>query len=137
MLLFVYGTLRRGGTNHAQLQGARYVTMACSAAQYELVDLGGYPALLEDGHQSVIGELYEVDAALTRALDEFEDVPTLYERKRIELYRAEPQTGSEVSPQFADAYVLPRARAQGAPALVTGDWLPSTEYSADATRGRL
>jgi gamma-glutamylcyclotransferase (GGCT)/AIG2-like uncharacterized protein YtfP len=137
MLLFVYGTLRRGGTNHAQLQGARYVTMTCSAAHYELVDLGGYPALLEGGNQGVIGELYEVDAALTRALDEFEDVPMLYERKRIELYRAEQPAGSAGSPQFADAYVLPRARARGAPALATGDWLPSTEYSADARRGRL
>jgi gamma-glutamylaminecyclotransferase len=111
MLLFVYGTLRRGQSNHSQLGGARFVAEARTEPRFELVDLGGYPGLLEGGTTAVQGELYELDAALLARLDEFEDVPGLYERKQISLADAS-----------AHVYVMPRNRASLAPRIELGDW---------------
>ena len=111
MLLFVYGTLRRGEANHAQLRDARFVATARTEPQYELVDLGGYPALLEDGDTAIVGEIYEVDANKLERLDVFEDVPSLYERKSIRIADAE-----------AEVYVMPRDRADRAPRIADGDW---------------
>ena len=114
MLLFVYGTLRRGEANHAHLDDARFVRTACTEPRYELVDLGGYPALLEDGSTAVIGELYEIDSSRLERLDAFEDVPTLYQRKSIRLADIE-----------AEVYVMERDRAHRAPRIVDGDWSTS------------
>ena len=49
MLLFVYGTLRRGEPNHRELGEARFLGRARTAPVYELVDLGSFPGLLEGG----------------------------------------------------------------------------------------
>jgi gamma-glutamylaminecyclotransferase len=112
VLLFVYGTLLRGEPNHPQLSDASFVRRTRTAAAYELVDLGGYPALLEDGESAISGEVYEVDAELLARLDAFEEVPELYERKPIDLI-----DGS------VDAYVMSRDRASGAPRITDGGWL--------------
>jgi gamma-glutamylaminecyclotransferase len=111
VLLFVYGTLRRGEPNHLELGEARFLRSVWTEPRYELVDLGDYPALLEDGDAPVAGELYEVDAALLGWLDRFEDVPELYERKSV----ATPD-GAVL------AYVMSRARAGHAPRIANGDW---------------
>jgi gamma-glutamylcyclotransferase (GGCT)/AIG2-like uncharacterized protein YtfP len=111
MLLFVYGTLRSGQSNHRELSRARFVRASATVANYELVDLGAYPALLEGGKTAVHGELYEVTDALLAELDIFEDVPTLYERKSVALRDGR-----------AMAYVMPPERARRAPRIATGDW---------------
>jgi gamma-glutamylaminecyclotransferase len=111
MLLFVYGTLRRGQENHSQLADARFVAEVRTEPRFELVDLGGYPGLLEGGETAVSGELYELDAAHLARLDEFEDVPQLYERKLI-----------SVEDACAHVYVMPRDRATFAPRIDLGDW---------------
>jgi gamma-glutamylcyclotransferase (GGCT)/AIG2-like uncharacterized protein YtfP len=112
VLIFVYGTLLRGEANHPQLMSdAAFVRDACTEARYELVDLGGYPALLEDGHTAVSGEVYEVDDVLLEQLDVFEEVPFLYQRKPIRL-----------ADGYVDAYVMPREQAVGAPRITDGDW---------------
>ena len=111
MLIFVYGTLRRGESNQHQLRAARFVSYASTAACYELVDMGHYPALLEGGHDTVRGELYEVPASWLGHLDAFEEVPTLYERKPIEI------AGMQVL-----GYVMRREVARDAPRIPSGDW---------------
>jgi gamma-glutamylcyclotransferase (GGCT)/AIG2-like uncharacterized protein YtfP len=111
MLIFVYGTLRFGETNHAQLNGARLVAKVYTAPSYELVDMGDYPALIEVGEMRVYGELYEVADALVRQLDEFEEVPTLYERREV-----------QIAGYIAQAYVMRRESADRAPRIASGDW---------------
>jgi gamma-glutamylcyclotransferase (GGCT)/AIG2-like uncharacterized protein YtfP len=111
VLLFVYGTLLRGEPNHPQLSNAVFVRSACTEARYELVDLGGYPALLEDGGTAVTGEVYDVGLELLARLDAFEEVPELYERKSIRLIDG-----------AIDAYVMSRKRAAGAPKIEDGVW---------------
>ena len=114
MLLFVYGTLRNGAENHAELNGARYAGRARTEAAYELVDLGAYPALVEGGATAIVGEVYEVDDTLLRRLDVFEEVPEVYERKlvRLALDATHP----------VEAYVMRREQALRAPRIASGDW---------------
>lgn len=111
MLLFVYGTLQRGESNHGQLAGAKFVQRASTDPEFELVDLGGFPALLEDGNTAVRGELYEVAPERLAALDAFEEVPVLYMRKSI-----------RVGGQLAEAYVMRRDQAGGARRIDDGNW---------------
>jgi gamma-glutamylaminecyclotransferase len=114
-LLFVYGSLRRDGLHHAELAGARFVAMARSEPRYELVDLGEYPAIVEGGTCAVVGELYEVDAALLAALDAFEEAPQVYQRADVRL-----ATPREVR---AQSYFMLRERVTHAARIAGGDWL--------------
>jgi gamma-glutamylcyclotransferase (GGCT)/AIG2-like uncharacterized protein YtfP len=91
--VFVYGTLMRGGANHAVLLrlGARYLAAARTKTGRVLVDLGPYPALLPSDRlrdelaPNVHGELYVLDDASLPSLDAFEGCPSLYARERIDL----------------------------------------------------
>jgi len=130
MLLFVYGTLRRGADNHAQLGGSRMLGRASTAAAYELVDMGGYPALLEAGRVSVVGELYEVGSTLGRQLDAFEEVPSLYVRKAVALDLASRRLCRARGFPFAEAYVMARTLASQAPRIRSGDWLARGNLAA-------
>lgn len=118
MLVFVYGTLRRGECSHHELGPARYVRDAITAPHYELVDLGEYPALLEGGGDAVRGELYEVPETWLAHLDWFEDVPTLYERKAVAVLGS----SQESHESRALGYVMPREVAAQAPRIESGDW---------------
>ena len=77
-LLFVYGTLKRGGANHARLQGARWLGRVWLEGA-SLYDLGPFPmAIAAEGR--VAGELYAIGWALLPELDAFEGCPRLYQR---------------------------------------------------------
>jgi gamma-glutamylcyclotransferase (GGCT)/AIG2-like uncharacterized protein YtfP len=90
-VLFVYGSLKRGGRHHAELRGAPFLGEASTAPGYALEELGEYVALVPRPHAlgSVPGEVYQVDAELLAWLDEFEGPD--YRRALIELVpRGEP-----------------------------------------------
>ena len=74
--IFVYGTLKRGRSNHAFLSGQTFVGEAQTRPRYRLFDLGGYPGMIEvakDG-RSIRGEVWDVDADCLQQLDVLEDV---------------------------------------------------------------
>jgi gamma-glutamylcyclotransferase (GGCT)/AIG2-like uncharacterized protein YtfP len=108
--LFVYGTLRSGGSQHARMRGAVSLGPARTRPEMTLVDLGWHPAMSRGGDTAVTGELYAVDAALLAELDEFEEVPAWYRREPIVL-----DDGRE-----AMTYVLPSATG---PRIAGGDWV--------------
>lgn len=122
MLIFVYGTLRRGEHNHVELGPARYVGEVWTAPSYELVDMGHYPALLESGSDAVRGELYDVPDSWLARLDLFEDVPTLYERKQVAL-----------AGDHALGYVMRRELAGDAPRIESGDWCARSTSTSTMT----
>jgi gamma-glutamylcyclotransferase (GGCT)/AIG2-like uncharacterized protein YtfP len=69
--VFVYGTLRRGGSNHFRMQGAEFVTAA--TVRGRLYGIDWYPGLvLDDSGDEVTGEIYQVPAGLLLELDAFE-----------------------------------------------------------------
>ena len=83
ILVFVYGSLRRGEEFHGPLIGAESLGAHLTAPVYEMWDLDGYPAITPGGSTTIHGELYRVDAQTLAALDELEEVPTLYQREEI------------------------------------------------------
>lgn len=91
MILFVYGTLKRGDCRAHLLQTATFLGHAVTAPQYKLYTHGPYPALVEaqrigQAGLAIHGELYEVDPTTLARLDEEEGVDEgLYERKAIVL----------------------------------------------------
>ena len=79
MKLFVYGTLCAGQRAHHLLRGAPLLAEARTEPRFRLVEMDGYPALVAGGATAVRGEIYEVDDRLIPELDEYEDVPELYQ----------------------------------------------------------
>lgn len=75
-LLFVYGTLKRGCSNHRQMAGQTFVGLARTVPGYALHDLGGYPGLVSDpaDREGVAGEVWQITADALQRLDHFEGV---------------------------------------------------------------
>lgn len=85
LLLFVYGTLKRGKKNHFALVNAHYLNESCTSPDYLLVDLGPYPGMVEKplGGFSVQGELFEIPYSLLLELDKIEGSPYLFHLEPI------------------------------------------------------
>ena len=109
-LVFVYGTLKRGGSNHHFLAGQRFLGRARTAPGFTLYSLGEYPGLVEraDDRDGVAGELWEVDSSALRRLDQLEGVAEgLY--ARIPARLAEwPENLSPAEAGSAELYVYLR-----------------------------
>lgn len=87
-LLFVYGTLKRGGENQRHLEGQEFLGPARTAAGYRLYHLHGYPGMIAEAGSpnTVAGELWAVDDVCLRELDRLEGVDEgLYERAAVRL----------------------------------------------------
>ncbi|MBK1882620.1 gamma-glutamylcyclotransferase [Luteolibacter pohnpeiensis] len=70
-LVFVYGTLRKGGSNEFRMEGCRLIGSATVAGSIYRIDW--YPGLLlHSGNGQVRGEVYEVGAASLKDLDAYE-----------------------------------------------------------------
>lgn len=103
-LVFVYGTLKRGGDNHQWLETQRFVTKARTAPLYRMFDLGGYPGMVRtpDG-VCIEGEVWSVDEAGLAQLDVLEDTDGgEYERVAMQLE-------GEFSTQQVEGYIYLRS----------------------------
>lgn len=70
-IVFVYGTLRRGGSNHFRLAGAEFISAGTVAGRLYRIDW--YPGLvLDPAGDDIHGEAYRVSLELLAALDLFE-----------------------------------------------------------------
>lgn len=106
-LIFVYGTLKRGGSNHQQLAGQSFVDRGRTVPGFRLYSLGPYPGMIvqPSDHEGVEGEVWWVDDGRLKALDEFEGVPQgIYRREIVALLP--PFAG-----QVVEAYVYPHGVA--------------------------
>ncbi|MGJ8644884.1 MAG: gamma-glutamylcyclotransferase family protein [Luteolibacter sp.] len=94
-LVFVYGTLRRGASNHFRMDGAEYVGAGSIAGRIYFIDSHPefvYPALVCGGDERVVGELFHVEKTRHLAdLDLFEGInalspePDEYRRIKVEV----------------------------------------------------
>lgn len=102
--LFVYGTLKRGGSNHAFLAGQRFLGTARTVAGFTLFSLGTYPGLVPspEDRDGVTGELWSIDDACLVRLDELEGTAEgLYRRAAIPLAAPAPvASGTAVETYF-------------------------------------
>jgi gamma-glutamylaminecyclotransferase len=111
-LVFVYGTLLVGETNHRLLTGAQLICEASTAPRFQLHDLGAYPGMVRRGKHAVAGEVYEVGEAMLASLDRLEDHPRFYRRTSIVL-----DGGRRVQ-----TYLLRRDQVEGYPIIASGSW---------------
>jgi len=85
MLVFVYGTLKKGYSNHHVLGDSRFVGPATTNVHYKMLD-AGFPVLMDpvDGDKAyqVEGEVYEVDRTILADLDRLEGKGRMYDRVR-------------------------------------------------------
>ncbi|XP_071321068.1 gamma-glutamylaminecyclotransferase-like isoform X1 [Trachinotus anak] len=143
--VFVYGTLKKGQPNYFRMLNgtngkAEFLASACTIEKYPLVIAGKYniPFLLNipgQGHR-VQGEIYKVDDTMLKFLDDFEGVPTMYQRTLVSLEVKQwlGQTEGEETPSLGsitEAFVYSTTSYQP-------DWpsLPSYEsYDAYGDHG--
>jgi len=81
--IFVYGTLKRGGSNHVFLRGQKFLGEARTAHGFTLYSLGDYPGMVRAPGDTagVTGELWSVDDTCLADLDRLEGLDEgLYER---------------------------------------------------------
>ena len=111
-MVFVYGTLLRGESNHRLLKNAEFVGEARTASEYDLVNLGAFPGMVSGGNTSIKGEIFSVDDGTLRALDRLEGHPRFYRRTKMEV----DGFGA------VEGYLFPRSRMNGYDCIESGDW---------------
>lgn len=87
MLIFVYGTLKRGHRLHGHLAGSSFIGDGVTQPLYRLFRIGWFPGLVEhDAGLCVHGELWDATKATLDVLDEVEGVSEgLFERRPVQL----------------------------------------------------
>lgn len=110
--VFVYGTLRRGESNHALLAAATFVREARTPPAFTLFAFDGHPGMGDGGTTAVAGECFDVDDVTLAALDQLEDHPRWYQRRTIVL-----DDGEAVC-----TYILPTRFTEGRAVIASGDW---------------
>ena len=95
--IFVYGTLKRGCSNHHFIRDQKFVAEARTLPQFILYNLGGYPGMVRDekATEGVIGEVWEVDDFCLRQLDLLEGLE-VGEYERVVIPLEEPFDSGDV-----------------------------------------
>lgn len=113
--IFVYGTLRRGGSNAHRLANARFVSPA--NVRGWLYEISWYPGAVLDPSGGIIhGELWEIPPEILPDLDAFEGDE--YRRIRADV------TLPSASPPTASAWIWEWTKpTDPLPRILSGDWL--------------
>ena len=116
-LLFVYGTLKRGASNHCVIADQVYVGDARTPPGYRLYLVADYPGLVRDpaDRRGVQGEIWSVNPTALQRLDAFEGIPEkLYRRDSIPLLPPDQET-------IVQTYFYLR-NIRGRRPIVSGNW---------------
>ncbi len=122
-LVFVYGTLRRGGSNAFRMDGAEFVGPATVGGA--LYRISWYPGLVLDDEGRVTGEVYRVGPELLRALDEFEGLAAgEIEGSEYRRVRVEAVLGSQPDEKRVDVWIYEwTGPVEREKRIKSGDWL--------------
>src|SRR5919112_6245358 len=80
--VFVYGSLKRGFRNHHFLETSRFIGPGTTRHDFDLLDLGYFPAAIKPGTFAIQGELFSVDRHTLRNLDRLEGNGVFYRREQ-------------------------------------------------------
>jgi gamma-glutamylcyclotransferase (GGCT)/AIG2-like uncharacterized protein YtfP len=135
-LVFVYGTLRKGGVRAMKLVAPTSRELGEAQLRGRLFDLGAFPGLQIDPEAHVVhGELYGVDDAALERLDEIEQYfperpeDSYYVRIPASVMNDGVRVGCwtyQFNPQFFDATVQ----------IASGDWISYFATKTDAPEER-
>jgi gamma-glutamylcyclotransferase (GGCT)/AIG2-like uncharacterized protein YtfP len=119
--VFVYGTLRRGASNHFRMEGAEWV--GSGSLPGFLYRLSWYPGLVLDPEGGpVVGEVFFVPPRLLETLDEFEGLAA-GELEGAEYRRVRAEVTLELAAPV-EAWVWEWCGPAGGASLIAGgDWL--------------
>lgn len=124
--VFVYGTLRRGEQRDINRLLPAPVWVGPGHVVGTLYDLGSYPGLALGAGGTVIGEIYQVTAALERLLDEIEEVwpqdSGEYTRSHVPVSLRGGLLNA-AQEQVCLVYAVNPARTEGQPVIACGDWV--------------
>lgn len=124
--VFVYGTLRRGGSNDINRLEPRPVWLGRATVRGTLFDLGDYPGLQLGDAGEVAGEIYTLPPGLEALLDDIEEVypqgKDEYIKRTIWVVPAEPNAPL-ARPVACLIYEINPRYTLGCRVVVSGDWL--------------
>ncbi len=113
VFIFVYGTLRKGASNHFRLEGASYITESVLSGALYVIDW--YPGMVlgNDVKQTVLGEIYKVSVEMLNLLDDYEGAE--YQRRAVEVI---------IEGEQKDLFLWEYSRStEGKQMIPSGDWL--------------
>lgn len=118
--VFVYGTLRKGDANDiTQLQPTpRFVGHA--RIQGVMFHLGGYPGVMLLGSADIVGEVYEISAALETKLDAIESE---YPAQADEYFKRDITVQVNGSALACIVYEINPAYVADKSVIASGDWV--------------
>ena len=123
-LVFVYGTLRRGGARAMSIRFPNSKFIADAKVSGSLYDLGAFPGvLLNESNSLVTGEVYEVDDETLNKLDDIEGSSN-YWRKQVEISVGNHRKICwvyEPNPEFYSNRTL----------ITSGDWIEYAKTKTD------
>ena len=91
VVIFVYGSLKRGFDNNDILKDAQYLCKAETVRSFAMFEetSGNYPYLLKNenkGYSKIKGELYKICRKdILKKIDSFEGTPDYYKREKIKV----------------------------------------------------
>jgi gamma-glutamylcyclotransferase (GGCT)/AIG2-like uncharacterized protein YtfP len=118
--LFVYGTLRRGGSNDIARFAPAPEHVADASIAGTLYDLGSYPGAVLGGTAWVAGEIYAITPALEARLDVLEEVK---HDDSGEYIKREVKVQAGAEELMCLVYEIHPKRIVGRPVIASGDWL--------------
>ncbi len=120
--VFVYGTLRKGGRNDINRLQPAPVYVGMGEVQGCLYHFDWYPGLRLGGEEAVtvVGEVYEVTAALEAVLDRIEG---LVDGPHSEYFKREMPIEVEGGPVHCFLYEVNPERVRGRSRIGHGDWI--------------
>jgi gamma-glutamylcyclotransferase (GGCT)/AIG2-like uncharacterized protein YtfP len=107
--VFVYGTLKRGHSNHALLETSRFLGEAATLKTYWMITTGVFPVVLDLVPAdfglpplAIAGEIYHVDDATLGELDRLEREGRSYHRKATDVHEAGRKVEAHIYVGVAD-----------------------------------
>jgi len=87
--LFVYGSLMSEMSNNYILKGSDLLREAKTKGEYTMIDMGAFPAIVQEGYRKIKGEVYIIDQHTLKRVDFLEGHPYFYKRQMIKLENGE------------------------------------------------
>lgn len=84
-LVFVYGTLKKGFSNHRLLASSELLGAARTVNKYAMYTTGVPIVVKDESVSEIFGELYRVDEATLVYLDSLEGHPDWYRREMVDV----------------------------------------------------
>lgn len=85
MLIFVYGTLKKGFSNNTLLKTSKFIKKYTLTGKYQMINVNNaFPAvILSKNINKIKGEIWDVNQETLDDIDALEGVPYLYNRRHF------------------------------------------------------